>query len=157
MPSVAYPWVFKALLSAAEVALSDDLRVVDGYDISDDPGDVLMLGVPNLSDTSSISAGQFNQEQIGHGAAGNIRETGTINGIVMAWTGDVDANAARTACFGYLDSLSAAIRADRHLGVSDFDLVVGTALTSGDVAEDKVDGATCAVSFTVNYTALMGA
>lgn len=151
MTSVAYPVVYAALLEFGDAAVS--ARLTDGYDLSDDPSDVIQLGVPNLSDTEAISAGTFSQEQVGHGAAGFVKETGSINGIALATNGDGDALAARAAVFGYLDDLGAAIRADRHIGVTDFDLVVGTALANGDVAEDKVDGATCAVSFTVNYTA----
>lgn len=156
MTDVAWPTFQAAFLDLATTLT--DLRVTDGFDISDATSDLLMVGVANLVDESDISAGTFSQEQVGHGAAGYIKETGTLNALLVAWNGsatDSGALAARTAAFGHLSALNAAIRADRHLGVTAFDLVVGTALTSGDIAEDKGTGATCAVSFTVNYTALI--
>lgn len=154
MADVAYPTIYGALYEVAEDALGDVLRVVDGFDLSADRDDVLCLGVPNLADESSISAAQFEQEQVGHGSAGIIRETGSINGVAWSWNGDGDSQAARIAAAGYIATLGAAIRADRSLGVTDFNLVAQ--MGTGDVAEDKVDGATCAISFTVNYTALLG-
>ena len=156
MTNVAYPTVYAALLTLITSATAP-ARVTDGYDLSDDPSDVIMLGVPNLSDVAAISEGTFQQEQVGHGAAGYVRETGTVNGLAMSWNGDGDAPGARSAVFGLLASISSAVRADRHIAVSAFDLVVGPAFPTGDVASDKVDGATCAVSFAINYTALLGA
>lgn len=157
MTDAGYPVAYAAYLSMLETLFAAaPPRVSDGWDDSDDPGDVIMLGVPNLSDTQAISAGTFDQEQVGFGAAGYIEETGSINGLALAWNGDGDALAARTAAFGYIAAINAQVRLDRSLGVTEFNLAVGTALSHGDVAEDKVDGATCAVSFTVNYTAQLG-
>lgn len=166
MVDVAYPLVYAALLPVAELAVAEmDVRVVDGYDESDDPSDVILLGIPNVNDTSSISAGGLNQEQMGHGATGVIRETGTVNGLAMATTGNggsIGAQQARIAATGYVAALAAGIRADRSLGLNDEGdedgggLNVVAQMGSLDVAEDKVDGATCVVSFVVNYIALLG-
>lgn len=151
--SAAYPTVYAALVAVADTALTGTVRVVDGFDISDDPGNVVQIGVPSISDTSSISAGTFNQEAQTFGrAAGGREETGSINCVAMAWNGDGDQGAARAAAFGYIASIEAALRADPTLGVTAFDYLV-TQLISGDVAEDKVDGATTAISFVVAYKA----
>lgn len=154
MTTVAYPMVYAALVTAATTALSGACRVVDGYDLSNDPGDVMEIGVPSIADVNAISAGDFSQDAATFGrAAGGLKETGTINGIVLARNGQGDLTTARTAAFGYLTTLGTAIRADRAMGVTAFDLVAK--VTSGDVAEDQVDGATVAVSFTVTYAALI--
>lgn len=150
MTTVAYPLVYAAVLSFAESALPG-VRVIDGYDTSEDPSDVILIGVPNITDTEAIAAGSFNQEQAGFGANGPISETGSVNGIALAWNGDGDAAAARLVAVGFIATLGAAIRANRSLGISGFDVVAQ--LSSGEVAEDKVDGATCAISFTVAYKA----
>lgn len=158
MVSVAYPVAYAALLDLADDQLN--LRVVDGWDPSNANDDVLMLGVPNLADSVAISSGSFAQEQVGHGAAGYIKETGSINGLMVAWNGDATddgALSARSTAFGYLDALNAAVRNNRSLSVTAFDLNVGAAFANGDVSEDKVNGATCVVSFAINYTALLGA
>ena len=152
MPSTAYPTVYSAVVSTATTALTGTLRVVDGFDLSADPGDVMLIGVPNPADENAIAAGSFNQDFGSFGSApGTRQETGTIHGFAMARNGQGDQNGARTTAFSYIDTLADAIRADPSLGVSAF--TIAAQLTSGDVTEDQVDGATCAVSFTVTYTA----
>lgn len=150
MTSAAYPTVYAALVATLDAALS--VRVVDGYDVSDDPGDVVMVGVPSLASTSSISAGSFTQAVATLGTGRSRDEAGTINGVVLAWNGDGDASAARLAAFGYIASAESALRADPALGLTTFAYLV-VEIATGDVLEDKVDGATCAISFTVTYKA----
>lgn len=148
--SAAYPTVYAALVSTLTSALSGTVRVVDGYDVSNDPGDAVIVGVPSVSDTNAISAGSFTQQMMSFG--GPRTEAGSINGVVLAWNGQGDQSAARTAAFTYLGLIEAALRADRTLGVTTVNEVVAQ-FNSGDIAEDKVDGATTAISFTVAYTA----
>lgn len=154
MTSLAYPTVYAAVYTVARTAFAGNasVRVVDGYDLSDDPSNSIQLGTPNLTDTQAISEGAFDQEQIGHGASGVIKETGSINGIALAWNGDGDPQAARVAVAGFLDTIGAAIRADRTLAVTDFPVAAWMS-AHGEPVSDKVRGATCAISFTVNYTA----
>lgn len=151
MTTAAYPTVYAALVATATTALPT-VRVVDGYDVSEDPGDVLMIGVPSLTDTTAIAAGSFNQVIATMGTPRSREETGTINGVVLAWNGDADSSAARLAAFAILGDLEDALRADPSLGVTAFARTVAQ-LETGAVAEDKLDGATCAISFTVIYAA----
>lgn len=151
MTDVAYPVVYAALLSTAGTAFGATLRVVDGFDISDDPGDVMLLGVPSITDVNAITAGSFTQDPATLGTTRPRDETGTINGVVFAWNGDGNAATARSTAFGYLATLNAALRATPKLGTSLAYLVAQ--LSAGDVLEDKQDGANCAVSFTVAYKA----
>lgn len=151
MTTAAYPTVYAALVSAAEAAITT-ARVVDGYDTSQDPGDVVMIGVPNIADTTAISAGSYSQSQAAMGTPRSRDETGSINGLVLAWNGDGDSSAARLAAFALVAELEDALRADPALGVDDFAYLV-TQMNTGDVLEDKEDGATCAISFTVTYAA----
>ena len=150
MTSAAYPTVYAALVTTIDNA--PPVRVVDGYDTSSDPGDVVMVGVPSLSSTTSISAGSFTQAPGPMGSTRPRDENGTINGVVMAWKGDGDASAARTAAFGYIASIESALRTDPAIGVTTFARLV-VQFASGDVLEDKVDGAACAISWTVSYVA----
>lgn len=155
MASAAYPTVHAALFSVAGTALTN-LRVVDGFDVSEDPSDVMMIGVPNLSDLDSVSAGTFTQEATTFGRAGGVRtETGSINGIVVATNGDGDQTTARATAFGYIETLSTALRADPTMGVTSLNELIAQ-FSAGDVAEDQADdGATTAISFTVAYRALI--
>jgi hypothetical protein len=115
----------------------------------------MMIAVPTLSDVNAISAGNFSQEAAAFGRASGPRtETGTISGVVMAWNGQGDQDAAQSTAFGYLDTLAAAIRADPTLGITTLTDPIAQ-LTAGDIAEDQVDGATTAISFTVAYRAFI--
>ena len=152
--ATAYPTVYAAVLSTATTALTGMVRVVDGFDLSSEPGDVVLIGVPNLGEEESIAAGSFSQDPSTFGRApGTRKETGTVNGCVLAQNGQGEAANARTTAFSYIDALADALRNDPSIGVTAFSLVAQ--LTSGDISEDQVDGATCAVSFTVTYTAFV--
>jgi hypothetical protein len=153
MSSSAYPTVFAALVTTATTALGDTIRVVDGFDLSSDAGDVMVFGVPNLTDSNAISAGSFTQTTQGFGRTGVRQEAGTISGYVMAWNGDGDQTTARTTAFGYLSTLGDALRLDPKMGVTAFD--VAAQVSAGDVLEDQAEGATTAISFTVAYQALI--
>lgn len=153
MTEVAYPVVYAALHTLADSTLTD-VRVVDGFDFSQDPGDVLLLGVPNITDATAIAAGSFDQDMATLGTTHPRDETGAINCVLMAWVGETDetsADAARTKAFGYLTELAVALRAAPKLGTSL--AYLKAQLGSGSIAEDKAAGATCSVSFTVVYKA----
>lgn len=150
MTSAAYPTVVAALLTVVDAALS--CRVVDGFDVSSDPGDVVYLGLRDIRDANAIVSGSFTQTVGPMGSTRPRDEDGTINGLVWAWNGDGDAAAARTAAFGYLASIESALRADPAIGVTAFQRLV-VQLSAGDVVEDKEDGANCALPITVTYSA----
>lgn len=159
MTEIAYPTVYAAVVTLATNALTT-LRVVDGYDTSQDEGDVLVLGVPNIFDTQSINAGTFSQTMNTFGVTAGRQESGTINGVLLAWVGDTDdtsAAVARAKAFGYLGMLAQALRSTPRLGIavgsSPQDVVAQ--LGSGSPLEDKVGGATCVIPFTVDYLALL--
>lgn len=157
MSSAAYPTVITALVTAANTAFANliaagTFRVVRGYDLSSDPSDVMLIGVPKLSDVDAITAGSIAQDPGPLGTTRPRDENGQIFGVVMARNGQGDQAAACDAAFGYLASLEAALRADPALGVTTFRYLVSQ-LTVGDVFEDQVDGATTAVEFTVAYKA----
>lgn len=150
MTSAAYPTVYAALLAAVDAALS--CRVVDGFDVSSEPGDVVYLGLPDIREANAIRSGSFAQAVGPMGSARPRDEDGTINGLVWAWNGDGDAAAARTSAFGYLASIEAALRADPAIGVTAFQRLV-VQLSAGEVVEDKELGANCALPVTFTYAA----
>jgi hypothetical protein len=148
--SSAWQTVRAALVTTADNALS--IRVSDGFDLSSDPGDVLMIAVPNLSDVNSITAGSFSQAMATMGSTRTRDEDGSINGVVMARNGQGDQALATSTAFGYIASLEAALRSDPSLGITSY-VYLEAWMTSGDVLEDQIDGATTAISFTVTYKA----
>jgi hypothetical protein len=72
----------------------------------------------------------------------------------MARNGDGDQDAASDAAFNYLSLIGDALRATPSLGVTSVTELVAQ-LGASEVAEDRVDGATTAISFTVAYKALI--
>jgi hypothetical protein len=148
MPSAAFPSVVAAVVSVAGSSMAPT-RVTRGRDISNEPGDVVMVGVRDLADSGPADAGTFQQTMQTFG--GNREEVGTVNGLVLARNGDADQDAACSTAFAHLATLEAAIRADPKLGLIGFDYVVAE-MQAGDVQESQADyGASTTIAFTVSY------
>ena len=113
MVAAAFPTVIAAIMSTAETL--SDVRVTRGRDVSDDPGDVVMVGVDSLSDSPGWdSTGSFDQEFQTFGGA--RLETGSVNVLAVSRNGDDDAGAAIDSVFDLVAELCAAVRADPSLG-----------------------------------------
>jgi hypothetical protein len=148
MASAAFPSVVTAIVSTAATALAP-VRVVRGRDISNEPGDVVMVGTHDV-EADQYDAGSFQQGKQTFG--GGRMETGTVNGLVLAWNGQADQDLACSTAFDHLALLEAAVRADPTLGLTAYDDVVAE-LQAGDVTESQSsEGATTALSFTIAYT-----
>lgn len=148
MASTAWPAVVAAVMTVAERVVTPAI-VVRGRDTSDEPGDVVMVGLLDPEQTGWVSAGTFQQTMQTFG--GNREEVGSVNGLAVAWNGDGDQDAACSTAFAYLASIEGAVRADPTLGLTAFDYVVAE-LQAGDVMEAQSDlGAGAALSFTIAY------
>lgn len=147
MASAAFPSVIAAIVSTATTAVAP-VRVTRGRDTSNDPGDVIQVGVQEL-EADVDSAGAFQQTMQTFG--GSREEVGEVNSLIVAWNGQADADAACSTAFGYLALIEAAVRADKTLGLTSFDYVVAE-LSAGDVTESQNNaGATTAVVFVITY------
>lgn len=151
MTSAAFPTVVAAVFTTATATLPST-RVVRGRDISNDPGDVLMVGVaapddsPGWDDTGSY-------EQAMHTFAGKRQEIGRVNCLAEARNGDGDPAAALAASFAMVAAFEASVATSPSLGVSSFDFLVAE-IESGTVRETLTDeGASAALSFVVTYKA----
>lgn len=145
MPTAAFPSVIRAVYSIAKAGL-DPTHVVRSRDISGGSGDVVMIGRQSVDDDT---AGTFQQTMQTFG--GNREEVGTVYGLVLAWNGDNDPDAALDVAFGYLAVLETAFRADKMLGLTTFDYVVAE-MRSGDVLESPNDaGVTVTLPFAIDY------
>lgn len=154
MASAAFPQVVAAVLSTAEDALAGSARVVRGLDLSADPGDVVLIGVSDISEAEGdapATVGSFSQEMQTFG--GNRVETGFINGLAQAWDGNSDQEETFDTAFGYLALIEAAVRATPALGVTGVDYLVAE-MSTGDVTEFQDDqGSGIALAFTIAYQA----
>jgi hypothetical protein len=91
MATAAFPSVISAVVSVADTALPA-VRVVRGRDLTNDASDVVMVGLLNIEDAGWDSAGTFQQTMQTFG--GNREEVGTVNGLIVAWNGQSDQDAA---------------------------------------------------------------
>lgn len=147
----AFPTVIDAIVTVATSAIEVEgvVRVVRGRDLSDDPGDVVMVGVRDVTPVDWDTAGTFNQSMQTFG--GGREEVGLVYGLIFANDGDADQGAALDAACDHLAALEAAVREDPTLGLTQFDYVVAETQT-GDITESQNDsGATAALSFAITY------
>lgn len=151
MTSAAFPTVIAAVVTTATATLPG-VRVVRGRDISNDPGDVVMVGVLEPDDTGGWeSAGSY--EQAAQTFGGKRQEIGHVNGLAVAQNGDGDPAAALDAVFALIAALEASVATNPSLGVSSFDFLVAE-MESGSVQElPSGDGASAALSFVITYKA----
>lgn len=148
MASAAFPSVIAAVFTVATNAVVGT-RVVRGRDLSQDYGDVVLIGRQDPEDDDWSSAGNFQQSMQTFG--GGREEVGTVNGMVIAWNGDGNQDAANSAAFAHFALLETAVRADPKLGLTSFDYVVSE-IDSGDVRERQDDdGATAVLPFVISY------
>jgi hypothetical protein len=91
-----------------------EVNVFDGYGITDDPGDYLMIGVED-PDSDRATSAESKQEWAGLGARSRYEE-GTITCIAMSWNGDGDLSAARAACKATTVAVEDHLRDDPNLG-----------------------------------------
>ena len=89
-------------------------NVFDGYGITDDPGDYLMVGVEDPDSDRGIAA-EARQEWAGLGARARYEE-GTVTCVALSWNGDADMSAARTACKAITVAVENHLRGDPNLG-----------------------------------------
>lgn len=115
MSTSAIPALIDALYEAATDALTD-VKVYDGYGVSDDPGDFLMIGVEDVD--SAQNASSASSEQGWANANYTARdESGDITCAAMSWNGDGDQKAARDAVFATTAALEVLLRANPSLGL----------------------------------------
>ena len=109
MASVA-PALIDAMVTQATATLTT-VRVYDGFGISEDPSDFLMVGVDDPDPESAGLTASADQEQIGMGpAATNYRESGTFTLAAYSFNGDALQKPARDAVYAIRDAVDNLIR-----------------------------------------------
>lgn len=90
-------------------------NVYDGYGVTDDPGDFLMIGVedPNSDQSGTSAEGQQSWAGIGEGRR---YEEGVVTCVALSWNGDGDQALARATVKAITDAVEADLRSDPNLG-----------------------------------------
>lgn len=149
MATSVVPALIDAVVLAATATLPA-VNVSDGFSVSDDPGDFLMVGV---SDDGPNPSTAVHSKQSWANANHTARdEEGDITCMAMSRNGDADAKAARDRVYTMKAALENLLRADPSLGL------VNVLWTSAGVSEDldqsKDDiGALAVLTFTIFYRA----
>lgn len=145
----AFPSVVDAVFARAEAVVTPAARVVRGRDVSDTPGDVVLVGIQDVEDQGWTQAGSFRQSMQTFG--GGREEVGTVNGLILSNSGTTDQTISTSAAFGYLELLEADVRDDPTLGLTGFDYVVAE-MDSGEIRELQSEyGASTVLPFVITY------
>lgn len=119
MATSAIPAVIDALLEQATATLPAIL-VLDGYGVTDDPGDFLMVGVDDPDSEVAANSADSQQSRANVGQSGDRTEDGEITCAALSWNGaagDVGAKAARDGVFAITSALEGLLRASPDLGL----------------------------------------
>lgn len=114
MATSVIPAFIDAVLTAARAGLPG-VDVFDGFGVSDDPGDYLMVGVddPERQDAA------FSADSVQSWAHANRTardEVGAVTCAATSWNGDGDQKAARDAAFATTGAVETFLRVDPTMG-----------------------------------------
>lgn len=114
--------VIPAFIDAMVTALTAALPAVivhDGFGISDDPSDFLMIGVDDPDPQSSGQSANSVREQIGMSPAStSYREDGHVICAAYSWNGNANLKTARDSVYTICNAVDNALRTTRVAGPS---------------------------------------
>lgn len=115
MPTSAVPLVIDQLVERCTNALPDVL-VFDGFGLTEDPGDFLMIGVDDPDTQDSAYAADADQEWANANYTARD-ESGTITCAALSWNGDGNQKAARDAVYSMTAAVEDVLRAEPAMGI----------------------------------------
>lgn len=116
MATSVIPALIDALVAAAKAALSN-LLVNDGYGVTEDPGNYLMIGVDD-PDRPDAALSASSQQDWAHANYTARDEEGDITCAALSWTGDTDQKVSRDAVFATTAAVENMLRANPSLGLA---------------------------------------
>lgn len=114
------PDLIDALFTKATDAL-EGVTVYDGFGVTNDPGDFLMIGVedPDSQDAAYSAETEQDWAEVGANLGSAERdETGTLTCAALSWNGDANQKQARDAAYAITSKLEDLLRADPTLGLT---------------------------------------
>lgn len=111
------PALIDALVTTATAALPG-VVVSDGFGVTSDPGDFLMVGVSDPDDAEESEAASVTQNQLAFGSTRPRLESGSIHLAARSVNGAGDQKAARDAVYAIHEALATALRTTDNLGVT---------------------------------------
>lgn len=144
------PALIDALLAAAKTELPSTL-VLDGFGVTDDPGDYLMIGVedPDLEGFAFSADARQEWANVNH----LVRdESGDITCAALSWNGDGDQKAARDAVYATAGAVENLLRDNPSLGVAGV-LWTGYGSSAQLMQNQDKHGAIALLVFRINFRA----
>jgi len=111
------PALIDALVTAARTALPSAL-VLDGYGVTDDPGDYLMVGVSDPDPDGDTESADVTQDQMAFGATRPRKEEGVVHMVAKSVDGGGNAKTARDAAYAIQEALATVLRTTDNAGVT---------------------------------------
>src|SRR6185503_1586429 len=109
MATSAIPSVIDALFALGQSI--ESVTVVDGFSLSKDPGDFLMIGVDDPDNANSAQSADSQQNWASNNP-GSVDETGQVTCAALSWNGNGDPKAARDAAFATCGAFATALRSN---------------------------------------------
>lgn len=150
MPTSVVPSLIDALIATATSALSD-VNVYDGYGVTADPGDFLMVGIED-PDTDGAGFSADSRQEWANANHTARDEEGDITCVALSWNGDGEAKAARDKAYAITAQLEDALRVNPSLGVASL-LWTGFGSTSQLTQLQGTGGASALLTFRIHFRA----
>lgn len=115
MPTTVVFDLVDRLVEVFAESLPSSITVYDGYSLSEDDGDFLMVGVTDPNDLDSMDSVEAKQEWAGLGNRTRY-ESGFVRCVALTRDGDTDLRAARAACKAIVAAAEEVLREDPSLG-----------------------------------------
>lgn len=146
------PSLIDALVAGARDLFGDALTVCDGFEVGEDPGDYLMVGVDDPESPESAFAANVDQDWASIGARSRD-ESGHVTCAAMSWNGDADLKAARDGVYATASAFGEMLRNSPALGL-DPELLWTSFGTSMQLSQSQVEsGAIALLVFQVAFRA----
>jgi hypothetical protein len=150
MATSVIPALLDALIAAARTALPN-LIVNDGFAVTNDPGDFLMIGVDD-PDRPDAALAVTSQQDWAHANYTTRDEEGDITCAALSWTGDTNQKISRDAVFATTTAVENLLRANPSLGLANLLWTSYGSSTQLSQWQDA-EGSTALVVFQVHFRA----
>lgn len=119
MATSIVPALIDALVAGATANVPATTAVYDGFGVSDDPGDYLMIGVDDPDADGWANSADAQQDVSSDGPPSGARDqTGSVACCALSWNGDGDPKAARDAAAASMAALESYVRSTPGLTIA---------------------------------------
>jgi hypothetical protein len=150
------PALTDALFTQLTAALPN-VRVYDGFGVSDDPADFLLIGVDDPNETGMATSATTDQHAAVAGTPRSRDESGDLWCSALSWKGEAGNAAqksARDACAAVVAAVENLLRTTPNLGLTSVSYLVAEIGSGWRWQQDQGhDGAVCIISFPIHFRA----